>query len=494
MAAPPNALYSAAQTRQLDHLAIGDYGIPGYELMCRAGQSAFDLIRLRWPAARNYVVFCGAGNNAGDGYVIARLLANVHLSVTVISMIRPEKLQGDAQTAYQAYEATGGPCLQADDCNWQQVIDQADVLIDALLGTGLSRPVDTNWASVIDSINQAGKAVLSVDIPSGLNADTGHKQDTAIVADATLTFIAHKKGLFTADGPDCCGALFLSRLGIPEAVYSALKPAARLASAYTFPKKLFNRVQASHKGSFGHILIAGGNIGMSGAANLAAEAALRSGAGLVSKLTRGSQSTTDFTRMLEIMSCTVDDLETNNPLMKKLTIIGLGPGLGRDAWAKRVFQTSTQSQKPLVLDADALNLLADAPFYYSNWILTPHPQEAARLLACSTQEVQRDRFAAARKIVQQYGGVCVLKGNGTLIQDTHQCYLVNAGNPGMATAGAGDVLTGIISSLWAQCQTAFTAAAYGAWLHARAGDLAAQSGQNGIVASDITDQLKILLP
>ncbi|MCG8383145.1 MAG: NAD(P)H-hydrate dehydratase [Gammaproteobacteria bacterium] len=494
MATPPNALYSAVQTRQLDHLAISDCGIPGYELMCRAGQAAFDLIRLRWPTARNYVALCGAGNNAGDGYVIARLLANVNLSVTVISMIRPEKLQGDAQAAYQAYEAAGGSSLQVDDCNWQRVIDQADILIDALLGTGLSRPIATHWASVINYINQADKAVLSVDIPSGLNADTGHQQDIAIVADATLTFIAYKKGLFTADGPDCCGALFLSRLGIPDAVYSELKPEARLVSAHTFPKKLFNRVQASHKGSFGHILIAGGNIGMSGAANLAAEAALRSGSGLVSKLTRSSQSTADVTRMLEIMSCTVGDLETNNPFMRKLAIIGLGPGLGRDAWAKRVFQIIIQSQKSLVLDADALNLLADAPFYHSNWILTPHPQEAARLLACSTEEVQRDRFAAGQKIVQKYGGVCVLKGNGTLIQDTHQCYLVNAGNPGMATAGSGDVLTGIISSLWAQCQNALIAAAYGAWLHACAGDLAAQSGQNGIVASDISNQLKTLLP
>lgn len=489
-----STLYSAAETRELDRIAIKKSDITGYELMCRASQSAFDLLRLRWPSAQHFSVFCGAGNNAGDGYVIARLLIEAGLSVNVISLVAPGKLAGDAKTAHENFNSAGGISVDIAQIDWKLLGRNTDVIIDAILGTGLTRPVTGEWAVTIELINSLQIPVLAVDMPSGLDTDTGSKQNTAINATATITFIANKKGLHTADASDCCGQLFFDGLQVPESVYECVSATTILIDKKTFSSARLQRKQASHKGTYGHVVIVGGNIGMFGAASLAAEAALRSGAGLVTALIRKDSAAAHHFRLAEIMCREIEAPGIDESLQQRASVIAIGPGLGQDDWAKEMLSIVIDSNKPLVLDADALNLLAEAPRHQDNWVLTPHPQEAARLLNCTVADIQHDRFSAAQSIANNYGGICVLKGNGSIIHNGRSSYLVSAGNPGMATAGAGDVLTGTTAALIGQLDNMFVAASYGAWVHARAGDNAVRNGMNGIVAGDIIAELQLLFP
>ena len=491
-----NWLYSAAETRTIERTAIEQYGISGYSLMVRAGLAAFDLLRLRWPTAKTFSIFCGSGNNAGDGYVIARLLADANLSVNIICLSPPHKLTGDARTAYQALDKNKVGQIDISTVDWQSFAENTDVIIDAMLGTGLSRPVSGDWVTAIDRINQLQVPVLAIDTPSGLNADTGNKYNTAINADTTITFITNKKGLFTADATDCCGQLFLDDLQLPESIYRHVKTSTFLINQTTPFEQQLLRKNASHKGSYGHVVVIGGTTGMFGAICLAADAAIRSGAGLVTALIRKGSATAHNFRLPEIMcrECELEEPAIEIALQNKASTIAIGPGLGQDDWAKAMLNAAIASKKPLVLDADALNLLAKTPLYRSNWVLTPHPQEAARLLNCTVQDIQNDRFTAARSIAEKFGGICVLKGSGSVIHNGQHCYLINAGNPGMSTAGMGDVLTGIISALISQSKDTLQAVNYAVWIHAKAGDNAAKSGMNGIIASDIITELQPLLP
>ena len=487
-------LYTAAETRELDHIAIKACHITGYELMCRASQSAFDLLRLRWPSARYFSIFCGAGNNAGDGYVVARLLLAVGLSVNVVSLIAPQKLTGDAKTAYQHFCDIDGSTVDISHVDWQSLAQNTDVIVDAMLGTGLTRPVMGEWADTIDRINHLQIPMLAIDVPSGLDADTGSKRNVVINATATITFIGNKKGLHTGDGPDASGLLFFDDLQIPAAAHQHICSTTTLADKTIFPFSRLKRRQASHKGTYGHVVIIGGNVGMFGAASLSAQAALRGGAGLVTALIRKGSAAAHYFPLAEIMCRELETSGIDESLQQRASVIAIGPGLGQNDWAKGMLDAAINSHKPLVLDADALNLLAEAPRYYDNWVLTPHPQEAARLLNCTTADIQNDRFSAAQLIANKYGGVCVLKGNGSIIHNGKRSYLINAGNPGMATAGSGDVLTGVVVALMSQLDDAFTAASYGAWIHAQAGDKAAKKGMNAMIASDIIAELQSLLP
>ncbi len=485
----PHALYRAEQVRALDRIAIETHNIPGIELMTRAGQAAFDLLRARWPDVRQLTVLTGLGNNGGDGYVVARLARAEGLAVKLLQLGDVGSVCGDAALALAAYRETGGEIEP-----YRGLPQRPGVIVDALFGTGLDRPVTGPWAAAIAAVNASRAPVLAIDIPSGLQADTGAVLGIAVRAAVTVSFIGLKQGLFTGAAPDHCGAIHFSGLGVPAVVYGTAIIAARRIDWAQQSDCLGPRRRTAHKGDFGQVLVIGGAPGMSGAARLSGEAALRAGAGLVTVATHPDHAALLNLTRPELMVSPVDDPESLDPLLERASVIAIGPGLGRGPWGRRLWERVCVSGKALVVDADALNLLAAAPSVNPSWVLTPHPGEAARLLGRSTTEIGQDRFQAVRELQQCYGGVVVLKGAGTLIQGQSQRppAVCTDGNPGMATAGSGDVLTGVIAALLAQGLDPENAASLGVCLHGAAGDRAAQEGEKGLIASDLLAALRVV--
>ena len=486
----PEKLYSAEAVARLDRRAINEFGIPGYTLMRRAGQAVFNALRLHFPEAGTVLVLCGAGNNAGDGYVLARLALTHGLKVRVVSMIDPVKLQGDAGQAWRHWEECGETERYRDDTTIE-----ADVIVDALLGTGLTREVEGLWKNLIDGVNRSTIPVISVDIPSGLNANTGVVSGVSICARLTVSFIGLKKGMFTASGKTCSGKVIFDGLDIPPEVYESVESDAVLLS-HGSQWQIQPRRHSSHKGENGYVLIVGGNYGMPGSVALAARAALRAGAGLVSVVTREEHVPAVVAACPECMVHGSINGEIAPELLENADYIAIGCGLGQDAWAQRLLYTALNSTHPLVVDADALNLLAGMPaaVLTERCIITPHPGEASRLLQVPTVEIQRDRFAAAASLEKKYNAQVVLKGSGSIIQQDSDCYVCALGNPAMATAGMGDVLTGMIASLAAQ-QLASSgneaiAVIAAVCLHALAGDLASGEDDRGLMASDVIEHIR----
>lgn len=487
----PHELFRAAQVRELDRLAIEQHGVPGYTLMTRAGRAVFHALQRQWPGAKRLAVVCGAGNNAGDGYVVAGLAHQAGLQVTALWLGDPERLRGDAESAYREARQQGVP-IQAFAIAGLQ---QADVVVDAILGTGLEREVSGDWRQAIEAINALEAGVLAVDIPSGLHADCGSVMGVAVRADLTVSFIGLKQGLFTGEGPTCSGEILFDDLEVPAAIYRAVHPSCRRYTGSDRPRLLPRRPRSAHKGDHGHVLVVGGDLGMAGAARMAAEAAARTGAGLVSVATRVAHAAQQAAIRPELMVRGVETPSDLQPLLERATVIALGPGLGRSSWGKDMLRAVLATQGlPLVVDADALNALAAEPAVRKDWILTPHPGEAGRLLRMNSAQIQADRFTAASEIALRFGGVCVLKGAGTLVAERQEgLVLCDCGNPGMASGGMGDVLTGIIAGLLAQGLTPWQAARTGAYLHGRAGDLAAQAGERGMLALDLMPMLRELV-
>ena len=486
----PHALYRAGQVRALDRAAIDDFGIPGTELMARAGAAAFALLRERWPAATDITVLTGTGNNGGDGFVVAELARQAGLTVRVLQLGDPERIGGDARTQARRYAEAGGQWGPFDG-----LPRHTELIVDAIFGTGLERPVEGRWAEAVAAINRARVPVLALDIPSGLHADTGAVLGTAVRADATISFIGLKVGLCTGEGPACCGELFFDALAIPAQVYAREIHAARRLDWAKQSELLTLRSRSAHKGAFGHVLVVGGDLGMGGAARLAAEAAGRSGAGLVSLATRPEHVCAVIAARPEVMAHGLLDAAELEPLLRRASVVAAGPGLGRSDWGRDLWAHVLDSGKPLVVDADALNLLAADPQRRDDWILTPHPGEAARLLGCSAAEVQADRLAAAATLTRRYGGVVVLKGAGSVVATAgnRPPAICSDGNPGMASGGMGDVLTGIIAGLLAQGFAPDDAAELGVCLHGAAGDRAAAGGERGLLAGDLLVQIRGLI-
>lgn len=499
------ALYTAAQTRALDRCAIDDHGIPGIVLMKRAGTAAWAELRRRWPAARAITVLCGSGNNGGDGYIVAALARQQGLDSRVLYLADPGTLRGDAARAWQfARDAmvpmapwTTGAELSGNALSGDAL--SGEVLVDALLGTGLTRPVTGDHAAAIAALNAAPAPVLAIDIPSGLHADTGAELGCAVRAAVTVTFIGRKLGLHTGRGPVCAGDLVFAALAVPDAIYRAVSPAAELLDLAMLRDALPTRERDAHKGRFGHVMVIGGDRGFGGAALMAAEAAARSGAGLVSVATHPDHASAFLTRRPELMVKAVPSGQELEPLLAAPSVLVVGPGLGRSPWAEQMLQQALATRLPMVLDADALNLLASGRFCNDftarSWVLTPHPGEAARLLDCDNAQVQADRPEACRRLQQRFGGAVLLKGAGTLIAGPEgPLGVCPYGNPGMASGGMGDVLAGIIGALLAQGLEPAAAARLGACLHGRAADLAAAArGEVGLLASDLPALVRELI-
>ncbi len=482
----PVEVYSAAQVRAMDRHAIEGAGIPGYTLMQRAGAAALDCLRRAWPQARRIAIACGAGNNAGDGYVLARLARAEGLETSVAALVDPARLTGDAARAFVDFSAAGGRCETFST----QLCERALLIVDALLGTGLDRPVAGPMRACIEAVNASGLPILALDIPSGLDADTGRVRGAAIVAARTITFVGLKSGLYLGAAREHVGTLEFAGLGVPAAARAGVTPVLRRMDAALLAAALPKRGRLAHKGEHGRVLVVGGHA-MAGAARLAGEAALRTGAGLVAVATTAASARAIVGRRPELICHAATSAAKLRPLLKAADAVAIGPGLGLDRRAKLLLDAALAAGKPCVVDADAITLAARRPRRRDHWILTPHPGEAARLLGTGTAAVQRDRLSALRAIATKYGGVCVLKGAGTLVSSrSGPPWVCDRGNPGMATAGAGDVLTGIIAALIAGGADTELAAAAGVLLHAIAGDRAAAAGERGVIAGDLIAELR----
>jgi NAD(P)H-hydrate epimerase len=478
----PLAIHSAAQVRALDRHAIDDLGIASYTLMTIAGETALRTLRSCWPSARKIVVFCGPGNNGGDGYVVARAAIEQRLDVRVIAFADPQLLQGDALRAWQEFQAAGGRTAQwSDDC-----LVGAEAIVDAIFGTGLSRRLSDELIARIHRINESRAPILAIDIPSGLDADTGHVHGACVRAERTLSLIGLKLGFYLGEGPDCTGIVTFDALDLPAAALTHVPASALRISEDALSRLLPRRHRTTHKGQQGHVLIIGGSIGMAGAARLSGEAALRVGAGLVTVATRPENIAAVVAQRPELICRGVDRADALESLIEKADVVAIGPGLGQDEWAHSLMRRAVQSDLPMIIDADGLNLLAQFPCRGERRVLTPHPGEAGRLLGISTAEVQDDRLGTVRRIAEQYGGTVVLKGAGTLVMEHgHPPSICDQGNPGMASPGMGDVLTGVIAGIAAQTSELSEAARAGVLVHAMAGDMAARRGERGLLASDL---------
>jgi len=493
----PTALYTATEVRELDRLAIEELGVPGIVLMRRAGRAVFEKIVCDHPQVETITIICGTGNNGGDGFIIATLAAQRKIPARVLLVGEQQNISGDAHLAFAAAQDAAVPI---EPFSTQQIYPKG-VLVDALLGTGLKGAVRPAHAAAIEAINNAALPVYAVDIPSGLCSDTGRVVGVAVNAAVTVSFIGLKRGLFTASGPSRCGEVLFSGLEVAEQVSARLVAKTELLAEPLTEPAFSKRPRDAHKGHYGHVLIVGGDEGMGGAALMAGEAALRCGAGLVSVATRKTHVAALLARRPELMVRGIDSMSELEPLLARATVVAVGPGLGINPWGEQLLYRIIRAELPIVVDADALNLLASHPDWIATagslQVLTPHPGEAARLLGTETATVQADRFSAIEALQLLCKGVVVLKGSGTLVTASEvdgPIGICPFGNPGMATGGMGDVLTGVIASLIAQGLSLADAAREGVCLHSLAADCAAEDhGERGLLATDLLPWLRRLV-
>ncbi|MFI4937694.1 MAG: NAD(P)H-hydrate dehydratase [Candidatus Berkiellales bacterium] len=483
----PRFLYTSQAVKALDKLAVEKLKITAYQLMCRAGEAAFSILTKRWPTAKSIAVFCGSGNNGGDGLVLARLAKKAGLTVNVYQVGDVNKLSEEAQLARTDWEKSGGKIIPfaANDIT-------ADVIVDALLGTGTRAPLAMPFQQAINAINLSKRAVLAIDLPSGLNVDQGVPLEVTIQADLTITFVGMKIGLLTGEAINFVGELFFDDLGVNDEIAQAVQPLAESLNYRELIKMLPVRKPNDHKGDHGHVLIIGaGHTGYAGAVCLAGEAALRAGSGLVSAVVAPESLPLMARSPAELMCYAMETPAELQALLARATVVVLGSGFGQTPWAEQFFKAGLKVAQPKVVDADGLNWLAKFPQKQQNWILTPHPGEAARLLGTTTQIIQHDRIKAAQQLREKFGGVIVLKGAGTIILDQEDHIYLNAGGfAGLASGGTGDVLAGLIGGLLAQGLSLSLAARIGVNVHTRAAGLEDTMGSRGMIASDLLQPIR----
>lgn len=483
---------TGSECRQIDQLAMSCLNLSEFQLMQRAADAALDKLVQHWTQARRIAVYCGPGNNGGDGYLVAAGAKKLGYGVRMFTLGSP--VSDTAQRAQQKAIAQGLSCEPINE-NIQNSFDpQADLIIDALFGHGLERDIGPPLRALFECINASSIPVFALDMPSGISSDTAAVMGIAIKAGSTICFVAPKIGLLTGDGADFAGRLYYDALGIPDYVSSQVQASYEWLDG-SFLKRVLPAPRASsHKGDFGHVAIVGGQSGMPGAVILAALAAARTGAGRVTVIS--SETHVAFIPMASpVLMTGVIDQEAHFNFPDSITALALGPGLGTGTWSGAVYESALRQaielELPILLDADGLNLLARQHIRYENWVLSPHPKEAARLLACNVSDIQSNRPQACLRIAQRYGGVCVLKGQGSLVASASaRRAICTLGNWGMATAGSGDVLSGIIVAMLGQGLPVFEAASAAVVLHAKAGDLAAMAlSRRGMISSDIIEYL-----
>ena len=499
-------LYTADETRKLDNLAIKEKGVSGYSLMQMAAEFSLDIILREFSPIEKLIIFCSKGKNSGDGFLLAYFAKEFGLEVTVVMSNSASELKGISSRAFQEMKESKVKVIKTKSAHDLSVSNET-VIVDALIGTGLKGKLRTNIQDSILLLNKLGlkSPVVSLDIPSGIDPDSGHVEDICVYADITATFVAQKRGCFTSIGKKASGEVIYSNLEIPKKVFSKVGAQSAIIDYENSISKIVYREEDAHKGNFGHALIIGGDKGLGGAGILASRAAVYSGAGLTSLVTRPEHISASLVSCPEVMVKGVDSGQDLEQYLLKPNVIAIGPGLGQSAWSEqmiqRVFWEAEKRDVAVIMDADALNLLTTLKLSAKlpkKLILTPHPGEAARLLNTETSAIESDRFGAASKIQKKFGAVVVLKGSGTIICNKHGDYhnfgICDSGNPGMATGGMGDVLTGIIAGILAQGLSLKDASETGVDLHAKAADLASlEVGEAGLTPSDVIEELRLLL-
>jgi len=506
-------ILDSKQMRNIDARATHEFGIPGILLMENAGSAAADAIEQAYDDLERMriVVLCGKGNNGGDGFVVARHLFNRGHQIAVVLLANHQEVEGDAQVNLRILTRLGVEITHAPDAAaWAAAraeVARCDLLVDAILGTGLQGPVRGFLSGVIAEIADLDLEVVSLDIPSGLSADTCHVPGEAIQANHTLAMGLPKIPHLLPPAELFCGELSILDISLPQAAIDAEHVALDLIEAEEIHRLLPARSRTGHKGDFGHVLVVAGSRGMPGAAALAALGALRAGAGLVTVATgRGAQPLV-HAHCAEAMVEPLPETEGGTLARKGLAVllklaagkdvVVIGPGLGGATDVTEVVRRAVEKiESPVVIDADGLNALAGHPDQFRGSstrprILTPHPGEMARLLGKRIDDVQRDRLGAARAFARKHQVYLVLKGYRTLVAAPGGELFVNpTGNPGMATAGTGDILSGMIAALVATAREPLDGILTAVYLHGLAGDLAAtHRGEMGMIASDLLEHL-----
>ncbi len=468
-------LYNSQAIKHIDRCAAGYLKISSFELMQQAAQAVYSYVQHE----EKILIVTGVGNNAGDGFVMATLALENQQRIKVWSLVTVDKLPADAKKAAQLYKAKGGKII------YEAPVEAFSCVVDAIFGTGLNRKVSGEFASAIGWINQQTSPVLAVDVPSGLDASTGVIQGCGVNADTTITILTHKIGLHTHSGKNQCGMLFLETLNVPKRFYNEVACACFLLDHKVMSHQKFNRQENTHKGSFGSVVVVGGHDGMFGALVLVGKAVLRSGAGLVEVVSNNSQASLISIAYPDMIAAV--DISYSR-LLSKSEVLAIGTGLGLNQESRDVLDYCLNQKKRMVIDADALTLIAQQHEFNGDVVLTPHPKEAASLLQVSIETIQSNRVNYALEISKKYNSIVVLKGSGTVIaQPCGTTYVCPFGYSGMATAGMGDVLTGIIAGLMAQGFSSIDAANTAVVWHA----LAAQACNKGtgLMASDVIDKL-----
>tara|TARA_B100000902_G_scaffold67732_1_gene73898 strand:- start:5678 stop:7192 length:1515 start_codon:yes stop_codon:yes gene_type:complete len=499
-------LYSASETRKIDNLAIKEKEISGYSLMQTAAEFSLDVILREFNPVEELIIFCSKGKNSGDGFLLGSFAKEFGLEVTVVMSNTPNELKGVSKKAFAEMKESKVKTVSNKSIEKLKVSDKA-VIVDALIGTGLKGNLRKNIKDSILALNKLGVKlpVLSLDIPSGVNPDTGNVDDICVYADITATFVTQKKGCFTSIGKKASGEVIYSDLEIPKRIFAKVASKSNVIDYEDSISRVVYREQDAHKGNFGHVLVIGGDKGLGGAGLLSSRAAVYSGAGLTSLVTRPEHVIASLVSCPEVMVKGVDSGQDLEEHLVKPNVIAIGPGLGQSAWSEqmvqRVFWEAEKRDISVIMDADALNLLTTLKLSSNlpkKLILTPHPGEASRLLNTTVTEIESDRFSAAAKIQKKFNATVVLKGSGTIIcnqsSGTQKWGVCGSGNPGMATGGMGDVLTGIIAGILAQGLTLKDAAEAGVDLHAKAADQASlEFGEAGLTSSDVINELRYLL-
>lgn len=502
-------LVTAAEMRALDRAAIEERTIPSLRLMENAGKAVVQAMERSLGPLRGktMTIVSGKGQNGGDGFVVARLLRQRRCKARVVLLASPASLKGDAATTMRRFQRAGGRCHPITSGTdlapvLGPLIETSDVLVDAIFGTGLNAPVEGMVAAAIGLMNASRRPIVAIDLPSGLDADTGAVLGTAVTAALTVTLARPKRGLYLGSGPNHAGVIRIADIGIPEDLLAAAKIPVALLDAAAIRSLLPARDRTAHKGTFGHAGIIAGSVGKTGAAAMTAMGALRIGAGLVTVATPRSLNDVLEAKLLEAMTFPAPETEARTlskealaPLLSFAagkTALAIGPGLGNhpDTFSL-VRDLLVGLARPTVLDADGINAVAGHREILGKvhvpLVVTPHPGEMARLLGLSTADVQKDRMGVASRLAREQKICVVLKGAGTIIAGPDGRLAVSStGNPGMATAGTGDVLTGMITGLLAQGLSPWDAASAGVYLHGLAGDLAASDqSAMGLIAGDV---------
>lgn len=476
-------LYTRQQVYQLDQLAIQQDGQPGLQLMQKAADAVWRAIQKRWPEVNHIVVLAGSGNNGGDAFALAILAKNNGVTVEILTLGDLTHQSPESEFYRQQWLQTGG---QVEP--WAGACPDCDLIVDGLLGIGLNKSLSSEWQAMVRQINAQKAPKVCIDIPSGLNANTGNAMPCAIQANLTVSFIGRKVGCFVADGPDYCAELEFDDLGLSSSAMRQVDAVVQVLDE-TGIRLPAVRKNNSHKNQYGHVVVVGGNRGMSGAARLAGMAALRAGAGLVSLCVHPQNI--PVSTSAELMVSDWNDLAA---LLERASVIVVGPGLGRCEQAAKVLQQLASIDKPMLIDADALDAKFISSLATKSAVLTPHPGEAARLLNKMTVGIQQDRIEALQQMMKKWQAVSVLKGAGTLVgQRDVPITLCSHGHSGMATAGMGDVLSGLIGAYLAQGLEPLQAAQIGVLVHALAAEeYALTFDANSLIASDVIDRIAVV--